>query len=211
VNRLEIDVYSDFVCPWCFIGSRRLQAAVESFDHPDVVTRHHPYVLYPNVPADGIDLRASLAQRYGQSPERLFAPVEAAGRQAGLALDFSRVRRVYSTVDAHTLARHAQPKGTTATFVDAVFNAYFLEGRNIASRDVLSGIAVRHGFTRAEALALLDDVGERRLTLDAAGQAMKSGVKGVPLYVMNGRETVSGAHAPFVFTAAIERALASVA
>ena len=155
--------------------------------------------------------RAFLAQRYGQRPERLLAPVEAAGRQAGLALDFSKVRRVCSTVDAHTLARHAQPKGTTTTFVDAVFNAYFLEGRNIASRDVLSGIAVRHGFTRAEAPALLEDVGERRLTLDAAGQAMKSGVKGVPLYVMNGRETVSGAHAPLVFTAAIERALASVA
>jgi len=102
VNRLEIDVYSDFVCPWCFIGSRRLQAAVESFDHPDVVTRHHPYVLYPNVPADGIDLRASLAQRYGQSPERLFAPVEAAGRQAGLALDFSsRLLKKYDKGDRH--------------------------------------------------------------------------------------------------------------
>lgn len=128
MNRIEIDVYSDFVCPWCFIGSRRLQEALKSFDHLHVETRHHPYILYPNVSADGIDLRTSLAQRYPQSSERLFAPVEAAGRQCGLLLDFSKVTRVYSTVDAHTLARHAQPKGTAITFAQRVFTAYFLEG-----------------------------------------------------------------------------------
>ena len=57
MNRIEIDVYSDFVCPWCFIGSRRLQVALESFAHSEVVRRHHPYLLYPNVPVDGIEVR----------------------------------------------------------------------------------------------------------------------------------------------------------
>jgi predicted DsbA family dithiol-disulfide isomerase len=211
MNQIKIDVYSDFVCPWCFIGSRRLQAALKSFGHLDVVTRHHPFVLYPNVSADGIDLRTSLAQRYGQRPERLFAPVEAAGRQAGLRLDFSKVTHVYSTVDAHTLARHAQQKGTATTFADEIFTAYFLEGRKIANRDVLSDIAARHGFMQAEAHALLDEVGERRRTLDAGQRTIKSGVKGVPLYVMNGRETVSGAQSASVFARAIERAVAAVA
>src|SRR5687767_9202081 len=101
MKRLEIDVYSDFMCPWCFIGSRRLQEALESISDLDVATRHHPYLLYPNTPVEGIDLRASLAQRYGQNPERLFDPVETAGRQAGIPLDFSKVTRVHSTVDAH--------------------------------------------------------------------------------------------------------------
>jgi predicted DsbA family dithiol-disulfide isomerase len=211
MNRIEIDVYSDFVCPWCFIGSRRLQEALKPLGHLDIVTRHHPYVLYLNAPADGIDLRASLAKRYRQSPEHLFAPVEAAGRQAGLRFDFSRVTGVYSTVDAHTLTRHAQSKGTADAFADAIFTAYFLEGRNIVNRDVLSDIAVRHAFTPAEAHTLLDDAGERRRTLGEAERTTKSGVKGVPLYVMNGREAVSGAQAPSVFTAAIERALAAVA
>ena len=150
MTRIEIDVYSDFVCPWCFIGWRRLQAALESFGHIDVVTRHHPYLLYPDVSAEGIDLRASLSQRYRQSPERLFGPVEAAGREAGIPLDFSKVARVYSTVDAHTLARHAQDKRTASAFAERIFAAYFLEGRNLADRRVLVDNAVRHGFRKAE-------------------------------------------------------------
>jgi predicted DsbA family dithiol-disulfide isomerase len=208
---IQIDVYSDFVCPWCFIGSRRLQAAIESFGNMDVVTRHHPYLLYPNTPADGIDLRSSLAQRYRQSPERLFEPVEAAGREAGIPLDFSKVVRVYSTVDAHTLARHAQQKGFGSAFAEGIFAAYFLEGRNIADRHVLLDIAVRHGFTKAETHALLDNPSERRRTRENAERSMKVGVKGVPLYVINSRETLAGAQAPSVFRGAIERALAAVA
>jgi predicted DsbA family dithiol-disulfide isomerase len=211
MNRIEIAVYSDFVCPWCFIGSRRLQEALESFGHLDVVTRRHPYALYPNLPADGIDLRASLAQRYQQSPEHLFAPVEAAGRQVGLPLDFSKITSVYSTVDAHTLVRHAQRKGTAGALTDDIFSAYFLNGRNIADRDVLSDIAVPHGFTKPEAHALLDDADERQRTVDDVQQAIKSGVKGVPLYVINGREAISGAQAPSVFARAVERAIATFA
>ena len=211
MNRIEIDVYSDFVCPWCFIGSRRLQGALESFGHSDVVTRHHPYLLYPNVPVDGIDLRASLAQRYRVNPERMFEPVEAAGRQAGIPLELSRVTRVYSTVDAHTLVRHAERKGTGRAFAEEIFTAYFLEGRNIADRSVLVDLAIRNGFTTLEADGLLENTGERRLTQDEAERATKSGVRGVPLYVINGRETVSGAQVPSVFRGAIERALAAVA
>jgi predicted DsbA family dithiol-disulfide isomerase len=211
MNRLEIDVYSDFVCPWCFIGSRRLHDAIESFGDLDVVTRHHPYLLYRNAPVEGIDLRASLAQRYRQAPERMFEAVEAAGRQAGIPLDFSRVTLVYSTVDAHTLVRHAQSKEASAAFVNGVFAAYFLEGRNISARDVLVDIAVRHGFTEAETSALLDDRVEREQTLREADRTIKSGVRGVPLYVINNRETISGAQAPSVFSGAIERALAVVA
>ncbi len=211
MNRIEIDVYSDFVCPWCFIGSRRLQRALESFAHLEVVTRHHPYLLYPNVPVDGIELRASLAQRYRQNPERMFEPVEAAGRKAGIPLDFSKVTRVYSTVDAHTLARHAELKGAGRAFPDGIFTAYFLDGRNIADRNVLVDIAVSHGFTKAETHAILDDVGERRRTRDEADQSTRSGVRGVPHYVINGREAVSGAQVPSVFHGAIDRALAAVA
>ena len=211
MNRIEIDVYSDFMCPWCFIGARRLQEALESFGDLDVVTRHHPYLLYPNVPVEGIDLRASLAQRYGQNPERLFGPVEAAGRQAGIPLDFSKVTRVHSTVEAHTLARHAERKGTGREFAERIFAAHFLEGRNIADRDVLVDIAVRHGFSQAEVHALLDDADERERTRDEADATIKSGVRGVPFYVINDEETVSGAQKPSVFRDVFERALAPAA
>jgi predicted DsbA family dithiol-disulfide isomerase len=211
MTRIEIDVFSDFVCPWCFIGSRRLQAALDSFGHMDVLTRHHPYLFYPNVSADGLDLRVSLAQRYRQSPEQLFKPVEAAGREVGIPLDFSKVAHVYSTVDPHTLTRHAQQKGTAGAFAEAIFTAYFLEGRNIADRHVLVDNAVRHGFTNAETHALLDDADERHRTRDEAERTTRVGVRGVPLYVINGHENVSGAQAPSVFRSVIARALAAVA
>ncbi len=108
MTQIEIDVFSDFVCPWCFIGWRRLQAAVESFGHMDVVTRHHPYLLYPDVSAEGIDLRASLSQRYRQSPDRLFEPVEAAGREAGIPLDFSKRRTcIFDSRCTHTHSSRA--------------------------------------------------------------------------------------------------------
>jgi hypothetical protein len=94
MNRIEVDVYSDFVCPWCFIGSRRLRHALTSFGDQELVIRHHPYVLFPNASVDGVDLTALLAQRYRQSPEAMLAAVEAAGREAGLPLAFSRVTRV---------------------------------------------------------------------------------------------------------------------
>ena len=118
---------------------------------------------------------------------------------------------MYSTLDAHTLARHAQRKGTAIAFANGIFTAYFLEGRNIADPEALVDIAVRHGFIKAEAHALLGDFGERRRTLDEAERTIKSGVKGVPLYVINRREIVRGAPAPSVFTRAIERALSAVA
>jgi predicted DsbA family dithiol-disulfide isomerase len=211
MNPIEIDIYSDFVCPWCFVGSRRLQQALGSFGHLDVVVRHHPYLLYPSISADGVDLRESLAQRYRYNPGLLFATVEAAGREAGLPLDFSKVTRVYSTVGAHTLVRHAQQRGTANPFAEDTFTAYFLESRNIADRDVLADIAVRHGFTNMEVHAILDDGAERRRTLNEAERTIETGVRSVPLYVINGRETVSGAQRPSVFTGAIERALAPVA
>jgi predicted DsbA family dithiol-disulfide isomerase len=208
---LVIDVYSDFMCPWCFIGSRRLQEALESFPDVAVVTRYHPYPLHRDVPPDGIDLRASLARRYGQNPDRLFGPVEAAARQTGIALDFSKITRVQSTLDAHTLVRHAERQGTAREFSDAVFAAHFLDSRNIANRDVLADIAVRHGFSQAEVYALLDDADERRRTIDEAERTIKSSVRGVPLYVLNGRVTVSGAQRTPLFRAAIDRGLASAA
>jgi predicted DsbA family dithiol-disulfide isomerase len=211
MNRIEIDVYSDFVCPWCFIGSRRLQQALEASGNVEVLTRHHPYLLYPNVPVEGIDLRASLAQRYRQDPERMFKAVEAAGREAGIPLDFSNVRRVYSTVDAHTLLRHAEAKGSGRAFAEGVFAAYFLEGQNIADRNALLELAVSHGFTEGEARVLLADEDERRRTRDEAERSIRSSVRGVPLYVINSQETVSGAQLPSVFRGAIERALAEVA
>jgi predicted DsbA family dithiol-disulfide isomerase len=126
VKDLEIDVYADVVCPWCFIGSRRLESVLGSLPGtPTAAVRHHPYILHPDAPPEGIDLQAMLRSRYGTDPSRVFERVEAAARESGIPLDLSKQRKVYSTVAAHTLLRHAQAKGTQRALLDALFAAYF--------------------------------------------------------------------------------------
>jgi predicted DsbA family dithiol-disulfide isomerase len=205
---LRVDVYSDVVCPWCFIGTRRLARALAARADADAaVVEHHPYLLHPDAPREGLDLREMLARKYAADPERLIARVEAAAREAGLPLDFSRVRRTYSTVDAHTLLRHSRGAGTQRELADALFTAYFVEGRNVADPVVLADLAGRHGIDGGGAARLLADDAERAQTVREADEARRAGIQGVPLFVCNERYVISGAQPLDVF----ERALASAA
>lgn len=205
---LQIDLYSDIACPWCFIGTRRLAAVIDSLGegiHAEV--RHHAFLLNPGAPAEGIEIRQMLAERYGSDPRPMFARVEAAAREAGIPLDLSRQRRAYDTTAAHTLLRHAPAKGTQSELADALFVAYFLEGRNISDIEVLVEVASRHGFTAEEVRQLVQDGAELALTRLDAQNASRRGVSGVPLFILNERFTLSGAQPPEIFREAIEKAL----
>ena len=207
MKHLQIDAHLDFVCPWCFIGMRRLDAVLA--DHArgaGVQLRHHPYLLHPNAPPEVIDLRASLMRRYGPDLERVLAPVESAARVSGIPMDCSRITRTYSTVAAHTLVRHAQARGVQRPLIDAVFAAYFLEGKNIADVATLADIASRHGFTRAEAGALLADPRELARTRADAAAAMRH-TPAVPLFEIGGRRTVRGAQSSDILRRAVADAL----
>ena len=212
MNRIEIDVYSDFVCPWCFIGSRRLQGALESFGRSDVVTRHHPYLLYPNVPVDGIDLRASLGAAI---PSRIPSGCSNRSKQQDARPAFrssspeSRacIRQSMHTRSFGTRNGRAPVARSPKEFSLPIFWRGGISPTEASWWTSLSVMASR----RLEAHGLLENIGERRRTQDEAERATKSGVRGVPLYVINGRETVSGAQVPSVFRGAIERALAAVA
>jgi predicted DsbA family dithiol-disulfide isomerase len=207
VTPLQIDAYSDIVCPWCFIGTRRLQYAIGSLDPvPPVELRYRPYLLHPDAPPDGIDLRDMLSQKYGGDPRRMFERVEAAARDAGIPLDFSRLSRTYSTLAAHTLLRHAREKGTQRELADALFTAYFIDARNISDADVLADVAGKHGFAEGEVERLTGDDDELVRTGREAQAAAISGIRGVPHFVLNGRYSLSGAQPVDLFRTAIARA-----
>jgi predicted DsbA family dithiol-disulfide isomerase len=207
VTPLLIDTYSDIVCPWCFIGTRRLQLAIGSLDPvPPVELRYRPYLLHPDAPPDGIDLRDMLSQKYGGDPRRMFERVEAAARDAGIPLDFSRLSRTYSTLAAHTLLRHAREKGTQRELADALFTAYFIDARNISDADVLADVAGKHGFAEGEVERLTGDDDELVRTGREAQAAAISGIRGVPHFVLNGRYSLSGAQPVDLFRTAIARA-----
>src|SRR5580658_347341 len=120
-DMLSIDIVSDVICPWCFIGARRLDQALASLTEPITAeVSFHPFLLDPKTPPEGADLRERLRAKYGVDPERMFARVEAAARESGIPLDFSKVRRTPSTVAAHTLLDAAYPKGTQHALAGAL-------------------------------------------------------------------------------------------
>jgi len=209
MSTLTIDVISDIVCPWCFIGARRLDQALASLPQPiEATVVYRPFLLDPSTPPEGEDLRKRIGRKYGMDPERMFGRVEEAARESGIPLDFAKVHRSVSTVRAHVLLRHALEKGTQRALAGALFEAYFLEGRDVGRVDVLAAIGAQHGFAVDEVEALLGDPDELALTRDEAGAAAAQGVQGVPYFVFRRRFALSGAQTPEVFRAAIARALA---
>ena len=201
---MQIDVFADVVCPWCFIGKRRLDAVLASMEG-EFEVHHHPFVLQPGTPAEGTDLHQMLRERYGQDPRVMFERVEAVAREAGIPLDLSRQPMTYQTTAAHTLLRHAGPKGTQQDLLDAFFRAYFLEGENISDVEVLTEAAAQHGFTRGEARGIVSDPDEIAATERQVEEASMRGVRGVPLFVFNRRLVLSGAQPESVFRDAIEK------
>ena len=205
---ISIDLFSDFVCPWCFIGSTRLEQALAGLvDEVTAEVCYHPFFLDPTVPAAGVSIPDMLRKKFGADPRQLWARAESAARESGLALDLSHQPMMYPTAAPHTLLRHADAKGTQRALARALFHAYFQDALNISDATVLAGIAEPHGFTREEALELATSADELELTREEAISAAQGGIRGVPFFVFGGRLAVSGAQSVGVLQAAIRQAL----
>lgn len=204
---LRIDVVSDVVCPWCLLGKRRLERALAARPDVEATVVYHPFQLDPSTPAEGTDLREHLRRKYGD-PEPMFRRVEAVAREDGIALDFSKVRRSVNTLRAHTLARHALARGTQLAVVDALFLAYFLEGRDVGALDTLVAIGEANGFTRAEVERICESPEELAATRREAAELARQGVSGVPFTIVGEKVAISGAQPVAAFEQAIARALA---
>jgi len=209
---LTIDVFSDVVCPWCFIGSVRLARALEGLEGElEAELCYHPFFLDPTLPEEGISVADKLRKQYGVEPKQLWARAEAAARESGIPLDLSKQPMMYPTARPHTLLRHAHEKGTQQGLLGELFRAYFLEAQNISDPDVLAEIAERHGFSRSEALELLQSSSELELTRHEVAAATQSGIHGVPFFIFGGRLAVSGAQTTDVLRAAMREALEGAA
>ena len=207
---LAIDVFMDFICPWCFVGTRRLEQAIASLAEavrPQV--NHRPFLLVPSTPAEGIDVMTMLQERYGAfDPKRFFAPAEAAARDSGIPLTLRKQSRIYPTVAAHALMRRADRRGTGSALAAALYSAYFLEAQNIASPEVLVPMAVAHGIPEDEARGVLTDEDELATTTREADEALAMGIRGVPYFIFGGRLTLSGAQPLALFEKALSQSVA---
>ncbi|MGC3983885.1 MAG: DsbA family oxidoreductase [Pseudorhodoferax sp.] len=210
---LRIDIVSDVVCPWCYIGKRRLEAALaspEAAGLPPVQITWHPFQLNPDLPAEGIDRKAYLEEKFG-GPERaaaIYERVRAAGRTAGLELNIDGIARQPNTRLAHALIDFAQRSGGDATDVkERLLRAYFIENRFVGDAEVLAAIAAEAGLDAAAARAHLDDPEALAAIDEADQQARQMGVSGVPFFIFNRKLAVSGAQEPATLVGAMRQAV----
>lgn len=209
---LKIDLFTDIVCPWCLIGSARLDKAIAALpDDVAVDVENHPFYLDPTTPPEGYDVGEMLQKKYGRDPKTIWARAESEAAKSGIALDLSRQPRTFPTQRAHTLVRLARPKGTQHAFANALASAYFLGHRQVNDEAVLAEIAEAHGFTREEALADAHDAHELAITHELATAAAEQGIQGVPFFIFDNRFAMSGAQPEEVFEMAFKKALEEAA
>ncbi len=204
---IHIDLFTDIVCPWCLIGTARLDSALALLDKDvEVEIIHHPFLLDPSTPRAGQNTKERLKAKYGGDIDAMQARVEAVARDAGVPLDLSVQPMSYPTVEPHTLIRLAPPEHQYG-LAKAYAAAYFLEGRNITDRVLLADIAAGHGYSKDEALRLLADQKEHDTTQAMALSASQQGINGVPFFILNNRFAISGGQPVEVFTRAFRVAL----
>jgi predicted DsbA family dithiol-disulfide isomerase len=205
---LDITVISDVICPWCFIGSRRLAQVLDGLrDEVTPRIEDRPFLLDATVPPEGADLRDRLRKKYGIDPEAMFRQIEQVARDTGIPLDFSTVHRTPNTIPAHTLLRHAAARGTQLALSDALFTSYFLDGQDISDPEVLAALGQQHGFSADETRALVTSEAEADATRAEALSASRSGVNGVPFFIFGNKVAFSGAQPAHMFRGAIAKAV----
>lgn len=205
---MQVEVYADVVCPWCFIGARRLASVVAERGDMAVEVTYRPYLLDPTTPPEGVDLKARLRAKYGVDPVTMFGRVEAEARAEGIPLDLMKVERTYSSLKALTLVRSAPTAAQGAAMMDSFYTHYFIDGGGLWEPGPLVGIAARHGVEPARGEALLADAAELDRTRRMAEQAGARGIRGVPFFVFDGMLAVSGAQPREVFGQVIDKVLA---
>jgi predicted DsbA family dithiol-disulfide isomerase len=207
-RKLKIDLFTDTVCPWCLVGSARLDQAIAQLPMDvEVDVENHPFYLDPNTPPEGHVVADMLRAKYGRDPKELWARVEGEARASGIDLDLSQQPRSYPTAKGHTLVRLARAKGTQHALANAIAEQYFLQHRQINDNEVLADIASGFGYSRAEALQVLNDPDELGTTHDLAIAAARQGINGVPFFVFNNQFAMSGCQPQEVFDRALLQVL----
>jgi predicted DsbA family dithiol-disulfide isomerase len=205
---LRIDLFADVVCPWCYLGSERLERVLAELNRPAKII-HHPFLLDPKTPEAGEDIPARLQRKYGVEPQILWKRLEAEARKSGLELDLSKQRLSYPTARAHALLTAAEAKGTQRELLRALYRANFQDARNINDPAVLADVASAHGFAADEVARITTDEAALRAVRDEARAAAAAGINGVPFFVFDDRLAVPGAQPEEVLRQAIEQAVST--
>ncbi|MGD0640809.1 MAG: DsbA family oxidoreductase [Roseiarcus sp.] len=210
---LTIDVVSDVVCPWCYLGKRRLAQALARTDGGPIAVRWRPYQLDPTIPAGGMDRRVYLKNKFRDDKrlDEIHARLTALGAEVGIAYHFDRIARAPNTLDAHRLIRWAFGGPGQDKVVERLFRLYFEEGRDIGERAILVEVARECGMDGEAVEKLFADGHDVDAVQAEITQAQAIGVTGVPFFIFASRFGVPGAQSVDVLAKAIAQARDSLA
>jgi len=211
-EKLVIDVVSDVVCPWCYLGKKRLEQAIAAQPEP-IAVNWRPYQLDPTIPPDGLERSAYMRNKFGGDGrlEAAHERLRGLGAPLGIDFQFERIERAPNTLDAHRLIRWASVTGAQDCVVDRLFKLYFEEGRDIGERALLLDVAGQCGMD-VEVVAKLFDEGADIVEVRAEiAQAQQLGVTGVPFFIFASRFGVPGAQEAAVLEQAIDQARKALA
>lgn len=212
-SRLPAELVFDLVCPWCFIGLRRLDRALARRPDIRLDLTLRPFLLNPEMPGGGMPRGEYLLRKFGaeERARRLHAAITEVGRAEGIAFRFDLIGRTPSSIDAHRLVRFAAREDLGREAAEAVFSAFFTEGRDIGARPVLADLAAALGLSRAAAETFLAS-GEEVEAVQAENlRAHRMGINGVPCLILSGRHAISGAQEAEVISRLFDVAALEVA
>ena len=204
-ERFTIDVVSDVICPWCFLGKRRLDVALAAMDK-DVFIRWRPYMLDPTIPPQGLDREQYMLNKFGaERLKTIHDPLIEAGKEIGVPYNFDLITRTPNSLDAHRLIRWAHTVERQTEMVERLFMAYWSEGKDVGDRDVLAQCAGEAGINAQQIRELLDTTQDVEETNAEIQHATNIGVTGVPTFILGQSYALVGAQSPEVLADAINR------
>lgn len=189
-----LDVVSDPICPWCYIGKTKLDRALAA--RPDVAIdiKWRIYQLNPDMPPEGMDRQAYLIRKFGEeNAADVYGSIESAAEEAGLNVDFSKIKRTPNTVDAHRLIRWSDSGGRQHEIMGALFEAYFLLGEDIGEQSVLIEIGSRFGMDRDLLSKLFAEDTDKALLMNEDALSRQMGITGVPCFILQEKYALVGA------------------
>jgi len=207
----KLDIFSDPICPWCYIGKARLESALEQRpDHPFLI-EWHPFMLNPAMPPAGMDRLAYMQAKFGDADGILkaYLPIQQAAEAAGLPFHLERITRTPATLDAHRLIHWAGLEGRQNAVVSALFRAYFAEGRDIGDPAVLAEVAGAAGLDAAMTTRLLATDADVQDIRERDAMIRERGLTGVPRFLIGRKYVLAGAQPPEVWTRLIDDLVAS--
>ena len=196
---MDIDIYSDPVCPWCFIGKRRLERALSVRPELDVVVHWRTFQLNPTMPPGGMARDEYLHAKFGSLKPPVYDVIRAVGDSEGIEFAFDDIQHTPNTLNAHRLIRYASRLGFGDAIVETLFQAYFFRGQDIGDQEILTGITTAAGLNSDAAAAHLASNGDLQEVREEDSFGRQLGIQGVPFFIVAEHYAVSGAQEPEAF------------